>query len=59
MARIRIYRKDGRPTPYFWREKDGGDRTRKTVYKRAEGRVKRMKGVHFNVQTNQFEKHAG
>jgi len=56
MATIRIYLQDGRPTPFFWREKDGTDRTNQTVYKRTNGGVKRMRGVHFNVQTNQFEK---
>jgi hypothetical protein len=56
LASIRIYRKDGRPTPFFWREKDGKDRTRKLVFRRREGRTTRMKGVHFNVQTNEFVK---
>jgi len=56
MAKMRIFRKDGRPTPFFWREKDGTDRTRQTVYKRTADGVKRMKGVHFNVKTNEFEK---
>ncbi|MCI0432495.1 MAG: hypothetical protein L0271_02430 [Gemmatimonadetes bacterium] len=56
MARIRIYRADGRPTPFFWREEESTDRTRKTVYKRTPEGIKRMRGVHFNVQTNTFEK---
>jgi hypothetical protein len=56
MARKRIYRKDGRPTPFFWREEDTMDRTQQTVYKRTAGGVKRMKGVSFNVNTNQFKK---
>lgn len=56
LASMRIYRNDGRPTPYFWRENDGNDRTRKTVYKRTADGVKRMKGVHFNVKTNEFMK---
>lgn len=58
MARIRIYLKDGRPTPFFWREEDGKDRTHQTVYKKTTGGVKRMTGVHFNVQTNEFKKEA-
>lgn len=53
---MRIYRNDGRPTRYFWRENDGNDRTRKTVYKRTTEGIKRMKGVHFNVKTNEFMK---
>lgn len=56
MARIRIYRKNGRPTHFFWREEDGKDRTHQTVYKRTAEGTKRMKGVHFNVQKNEFEK---
>jgi hypothetical protein len=56
LARIRIFRKDGRPTPFFWREKDGKERTHKTVFKRKAGRTTRMKGVHYNAQTNEFEK---
>lgn len=56
MARIRIYRNDGRPTPFFWRERDGTDRTRQTVYKRTPTGIKRMKGVTFNVETNEFKK---
>lgn len=56
MARMRIYRKDGRPTPFFWREEDGEDRTRQTVYKRTASGVKRMKGVHFDVKANEFKK---
>jgi hypothetical protein len=57
MARMRIYRKDGKPTHFFWREEDGTDRTQQTVYKRTVEGVKRMKGVHFNVKTNEFKKH--
>jgi hypothetical protein len=56
VARVRIHRKDGRPTPFFWRKKRGEDPTRQTVYKRTAEGIKRMKGVHFNVKTNEFEK---
>jgi len=56
VARIRIYRKDGKPTPFFWREKDDTSPARKTVYKRTREGVVRMRGVHFNVTTNEFEK---
>lgn len=59
VARMRIYLKDGRPTPFFWREEDGTDRTNQTVYKRTMSGVKRMKGVHFNVKTNEFKKEVG
>jgi hypothetical protein len=56
VAKVRIYRKDGRPTPFFWREDDGKDRAHKTVYKRTTVGTKRMKGVHFNTETNEFKK---
>lgn len=56
MARTRIYKKDGTPTPFFWSDKDGSTRTLQTVYKQTPGGVKRMKGVHFNVERNEFQK---
>ena len=56
MSRIRIHRKNGRPTPFFWREEDGSDRKRQTVYKRTPTGIKRMKGVHFDVEANEFRK---
>src|SRR5688500_6513702 len=50
MAKIRIFKKDGTPTSYFWSSKHNGDRAYMTVYKQtpADG-IKRMKGVHFNA----------
>jgi hypothetical protein len=56
MARVRILRKDGKPTRYFWSDKDVADATRKTVYKRTDEGVKRMVGVHYNTQTRRIEK---
>lgn len=53
MARIKIFRKDGTSTPYFWLEKEKGSRT-KTVYKETDEGVKRMKGVRFNPTTNRM-----
>jgi hypothetical protein len=53
MARIKIFKKDGTATPYFWLEKEKENRT-KTVYKETPDGVKRMKGVRFNPQTNQM-----
>jgi hypothetical protein len=50
MARNKIYKKDGTPTPYFWSDKDGADGKSKTVYRLADGRVTRMKGVRFDVE---------
>lgn len=56
MARTRIYKKDGTPTPFFWSDKDGSERTRQTVYRQTPSGVKRMKGVHFHVEKNEFQK---
>jgi hypothetical protein len=49
MSRTNIVKKDGSPTPYFWSDKDGNDLTAKTVYKRTDRGVTRMKGVQFDV----------
>jgi hypothetical protein len=56
MARTRIIRKDGRRTPFFWSDKDGSEKTHKTVYKKTESGVKRMRGVTFDVARNAFRK---
>lgn len=56
MAKIRIFKKSGASTPYFWSDKDGTDRTRQTVYKQTEDGVKRMRGVRFDSVTNQMNK---
>lgn len=56
MARTRIFKKDGTPTPFFWTDKDGKAPTEKTVFKKTETGVKRMKGVHFDVAKNAFRK---
>ena len=53
MARVKIFKKDGTATPYFWLEKERETRT-KTVYKETPDGVKRMKGVRFHPQTNQM-----
>jgi hypothetical protein len=57
MAKNKIFKKDGTPTPYFWTEKGGVDQTQKTVYKQTEDGVKRMKGVHFDAVENRMHKH--
>jgi hypothetical protein len=54
MARTRIFKKDGTPTPFFWTDKDGKAPTEKTVFKKTDTGVKRMKGVHFDVKKNVF-----
>jgi hypothetical protein len=58
LAKIKIYKRDGTPTPYFWSNKNSGDRAYMTVYKQtlSDG-IKRMKGVHFNAITNTMHRH--
>jgi hypothetical protein len=56
MARIKIAKKDGTPTPYFWSDKDGADLKSRTVYKQTVEGVKRMKGVRFNAVTNRMRR---
>lgn len=58
MARIRICKKDGTPTAYFWSDKDVTDRTNRTVYKKTVDGVKRMKGVRYNTVTSRMRRHA-
>lgn len=55
MAKVKIFKKDGSPTPYFWSNRDS-DRTNVTVYKQTTDGVKRMKGVRFNAETNRMQK---
>lgn len=58
MAKVKIFKKDGTPTPYFWSDTAaGGTRTHKTVYKQTSDGVKRMKGVHFDPSANRMHKH--
>lgn len=57
MAKIKITKKDGTPTPYFWSNRDVTDRTHLTVYKQTDKGVKRMTGVHFDAVANAFQKH--
>lgn len=56
MAKVKIFKKDGSPTPYFWSDRDSGDRTDVTVYKQSADGVKRMKGVRFNAVTNRMRR---
>ncbi len=55
MAKVKIYRKDGTPTPYFWSDRDS-DRTNLTVYKQTDDGVKRMRGVHYDAIARQMRK---
>lgn len=52
MAKVKIFKKDGTPTPYFWSNQDRDDETEVTVYKTTSDGVKRMRGVSFNPTTN-------
>ena len=56
MARVKIFKKDGSATPYFWSDKNPGDRTDLRIYKRTPDGVKRMRGVRFNAVTNRVRK---
>jgi S-adenosylmethionine:tRNA-ribosyltransferase-isomerase (queuine synthetase) len=56
MAKIKIFKKDGTPTPYFWSNKNSGDRNYQTVYKKTDEGIKRMKGVHFDAVNNRMVK---
>jgi hypothetical protein len=56
MAKNMIYKKDGTPTPFFWSDKDGKALTEKTVFKKTDTGITRMKGVHFDVGKNAIRK---
>ncbi|MDH5588824.1 MAG: hypothetical protein OEZ65_10725 [Gemmatimonadota bacterium] len=56
MAKVKIFKKDGSPTPYFWSDKSEEERSGVTVYKRTTDGVKRMRGVRFNTITNRMRK---
>jgi hypothetical protein len=58
MAKVMISKKNGTPTPYFWSDKEVGDRASRTVYKQTEEGVKRIKGVRFNSVTNRMRRSA-
>ena len=57
MAKIRIFKKDGTPTAYFWSNKHTSDRKAETVYKQTSDGIKRMKGVHFDAVKNRMIRH--
>jgi hypothetical protein len=56
MAKIKIFKKDGSPSQYFWSDVDEEDPGSKTVYKLTADGVKRMRGVRFNPKTNRMRK---
>ncbi len=56
MARKKIDRKNGVPSPYFWSDEDGSPPTRKRVYKDTSSGVKRMRGVRFDSVKNRIRR---
>lgn len=56
MARFKIDRPDGTPTPYFYSDKDGTEPSRKSVYKETEDGVKRMKGPLYDSKKKRMRK---
>ena len=56
MAKIRIFKRDGTPTSYFWSNRHTVDKESLTVYKQTNEGVKRMKGVFFNALKNTMHK---
>jgi hypothetical protein len=56
MAKIKIVKKDGTATSYFWSDKDGTENTKKRVYKQTADGVKRMRDVRFNTETNRVRR---
>jgi hypothetical protein len=56
MAKVKIKRRDGTPTRYFWRDEAEEEATDKTVYKTSTEGVKRMKTMRFNPLTNEMRR---
>ncbi|MEJ2677597.1 MAG: hypothetical protein P8174_00820 [Gemmatimonadota bacterium] len=57
MAKMKILKKDGTPSSYFWSDDDGSGPTRKRVYRETSGGVKRMRGVRFDSVKNRMRRH--
>jgi hypothetical protein len=58
MAHVKIVRPDGSPSPYFWNDKEEGDKRHRTVYKTTADGIRRMKGVHFDAVRNKVRIHS-
>jgi hypothetical protein len=56
MARKKIVRPDGTPSPFFWKDEKDGKAKLKTVYKVTPEGVKRLRGVRYDVAKNTFLK---
>ena len=56
MARVKIVRPDGSPSPYFWKDEKEAAALLKTVYKKTSDGVKRLRGVQYDLANNTFKK---
>jgi hypothetical protein len=56
MARRKIVRPDGTPSPFFWKDEKDAQKKLKTVYKTTSDGVKRLRGVRYDVANNTFLK---
>ena len=56
MARVKIVKPDGSPSPYFWSDKKDAEVPLKRVYKETPGGVKRLRGMRYDLANNTFLK---
>lgn len=56
MARVKIVRPNGSPSPFFWKRGKDDENPLKTVYKVKAGVVKRLRGVRYDPANNTFQK---
>ena len=56
MARVKIVKPDGSPSPFFWKGEKDGKKKLKTVYKETSDGVKRLRGVRYDLANNTFLK---
>jgi hypothetical protein len=56
MARVKIVRPDGSPSPYFWKDDEDGKKALKTAYKKTAEGAKRLKGYRYDLANNTFLK---
>ncbi|MGE0159938.1 MAG: hypothetical protein AB7T31_11060 [Gemmatimonadales bacterium] len=54
MARVKIFRPDGTPSPFFWNDEKERANPLKTVYKTTSDGIKRLRGVRYDVANNTF-----
>jgi hypothetical protein len=56
MAKVKIVRPDGSPSPYLWDDKEKSDDSLRTAYKKTKSGIKRLKGVQYDIVENTFRK---